>query len=119
MERNEILAKIGGGDLRVREDHGGIMSSAHFRKTPDFHDIDVALLISDLPSYQRIKFALKVAGELERSRRTTSGFDIKILNSSPIYFRHESVRTGVLVFNRDREKREEYEAHLVNLATFS
>lgn len=86
-----------------------------FIKTGDFHDIDVALLLlEDLPPYQRVKFALRLAGELERSMKPRREFDVKILNSSPVYFQYEVVRTGVLVFERDREARAVYESHLIS-----
>ncbi|MEA2053766.1 MAG: nucleotidyltransferase domain-containing protein, partial [Candidatus Thermoplasmatota archaeon] len=54
-----------------------------FVNSENFNDIDVALLISkELNPYERFKFAMKVARELERAMKPRIEFDVKILNYS-------------------------------------
>ena len=86
-----------------------------FPKTDRFNDIDVALLVSnELTPYEKLKFELKVAGELERNIKPRVEFDVKILNYSPIYFQYEVVKNGVAAYVKDQDKRVEYEAHLIS-----
>jgi uncharacterized protein len=114
MDRIWIVAEIG----RIVSEFEEIDASyvfGSFLKTDKFNDIDVALLIADdLPPYERLKFELKVAGELERNINPRIQFDVKILNYSPVYFQYETVKTGKAVFVRDQDKRVEYEAHLIS-----
>lgn len=86
-----------------------------FVNSENFNDIDVALLISkELNPYERFKFAMKVARELERAMKPRIEFDVKILNYSPIEFQYEVLKTGKAVFVRDKVKKEEYEAATIS-----
>lgn len=40
--------------------------------------------------------------------------EIKILNQQPLYFQFLILKTGKLVFCRDKKRRTEYEAHLLS-----
>lgn len=86
-----------------------------FLNTDRFNDIDVAILVSnDLMPYEKLKFELKVAGELERNIKPRVQFDVKILNYSPIYFQYEAVKNGLVAYVKNQDKRVEYEAHLIS-----
>jgi predicted nucleotidyltransferase len=114
MGKHGILAEIGKAIAGYKEvDIAYVFGS--FRQSDQFNDIDIAMLISEeLTPYKRLKFELKVAGELEQCIKPRIEFDVKILNYSPVYFQYEVVKAGVAVFVRDLEKRVEYEAHLIS-----
>ena len=81
----------------------------------EFEDIDIAVLLSAPPSaYESERFAVRVAGALERALEFKFEFDVKVLNSSPIYFQHEVVRDGKLLFCRDEARRVGYESRLLS-----
>ena len=61
-----------------------------------------------------MKFAMRIGRELERAFKHSFEFDVKILNLSPIYFQHEVVKNGRVVFSRDEAKRIEYEAEVLS-----
>jgi len=76
----------------------------------DFRDIDVAVLFSKpLEPYESMKLAMRIAGELEREFGHRYQFDVKVLNSSPLYFQHEVIKTGRPVYSRDEKVRTAYE----------
>ncbi len=114
MYRDGILAEI----KRILSKFEEIDASyvfGSFLKTDRFNDIDVALLVSnELKPYEKLKFELKVARELERKIKPRVLFDVKILNNSPIYFQYEVVKNGVAAYVKDQDKRVEYEAHLIS-----
>jgi predicted nucleotidyltransferase len=85
-----------------------------FLDRDDFGDIDVAVhLCKDLMPYQRFKLSQKAARILERGIEPRIVFDLRILNCAPVYFQYEVISKGILVLERDREERVEYEAHLI------
>ncbi len=114
MDKNAILRKTGEVISRFNEvDIAYIFGS--FLKSDRFNDIDVALVLSkELNPYNRFKFAMKVAKELEREIKPRFEFDVKILNYSPIEFQHEVLKEGKIVFLRDENKRIEYESRLIS-----
>jgi uncharacterized protein len=114
MDRNGILAEIGRILSKFEEIDASYVFGS-FLKADSFNDIDVALLVSnDLTPYEKLKFELKVAGELERKIKPRVQFDVKILNYSPVYFQYEVVKNGVVAYVKDQDKRVEYEAHLIS-----
>jgi hypothetical protein len=81
----------------------------------DFHDIDVAIhLCKEQSPYQRFKLSQKAARSLEQGIRPRVDFDVRILNYAPAYFQYEVISKGIVVLERDRERRVDYEAHLVS-----
>jgi predicted nucleotidyltransferase len=86
-----------------------------FLERDDFHDIDVAIhLCKEQSPYQRFKLASKVAGSLEQAVQPRIEFDVRILNNAPAYFQYEVINKGIVVLERDREKRVDYEADLIS-----
>ncbi|MCK9564488.1 MAG: nucleotidyltransferase domain-containing protein [Methanothrix sp.] len=86
-----------------------------FLERDDFHDIDVAIhLCKEQSPYQRFKLASKVARNLEKGILPRVDFDVRILNYAPAYFQYEVISKGIVVLERDREKRVDYEAHLIS-----
>lgn len=81
----------------------------------DFADVDVAVLIAGEPSpYQAMRFARRVERELERALCHRFEADVKILNTAPIAFQHEVIRSGRPVFSRDRGRTVGYEADILS-----
>lgn len=80
-----------------------------------FNDIDIGIVISDLKSpYQMLKFAMNLAKIFERKLDYKWEFDIKILNSTPIYFQHSVIKNGELLFYRNELERINYEESVLN-----
>jgi predicted nucleotidyltransferase len=114
MDRGRVLAEIERVLSKFKEIDASYVFGS-FLKTDGFNDIDVALLVSnELTPYEKLKFELKVAGELERKIKPRVQFDVKILNYSPIYFQYEVVKNGVAAYVKDQDKRVDYEAHLIS-----
>jgi uncharacterized protein len=86
-----------------------------FLERDDFRDIDVAIHLADEQApYQRFKLAHKIARCLEHGIKPRVDFDVRILNYAPDYFQYEVISKGVIVLERDRERRVDYEAHLIS-----
>lgn len=113
-DKKEVMSKI--GELISRfDDVEMAYVFGSFIQSDDFNDIDVALLVSkELNPYERFKFAMKVARELERGIKPRVEFDVKIQNYSPIEFQYEVLKKGKVVFLRDRTKKVEYEYELIS-----
>jgi predicted nucleotidyltransferase len=81
----------------------------------DFADVDVAILVSGDPSPGRaMRFALLVERELEQALGYRFEVDVKILNTAPVSFQHEVLRSGRPIFSRDRERTICYEADVLS-----
>ncbi|MDD4471633.1 MAG: nucleotidyltransferase domain-containing protein [Methanoculleus sp.] len=82
----------------------------------DFGDVDVAVLVAGEPApYQAMRFARRVERELERGFCYRFEADVKVLNTAPISFQHEVIKSGRLAFSRDRERGIRYEAGVLSL----
>jgi len=114
MERKEVLRKI--REIISRFDDVEIAYIfGSFLKGDKFNDIDIAIFLSkELNPYRRFKFSMEMARELERGMKPRLGFDVKILNYSPVEFQHEVLKKGKVVFLRDETKRIEYESKLIS-----
>jgi len=58
--------------------------------------------------------ASSVARSLENAVQPRVDFDVRSLNYAPAYFQYEVISKGVVVLERDHEKRVDYEAHLIS-----
>ena len=86
-----------------------------FMERDDFRDIDVAIHLSkDLLPYQRFKLSQKAAGSLERAIEPRFDYDVRILNTAPAYFQYEVICKGIIVLERDKEMRADFEAHIIS-----
>ncbi|MEM2145144.1 MAG: nucleotidyltransferase domain-containing protein [Candidatus Jordarchaeaceae archaeon] len=67
-----------------------------------FRDVDVAIYVmEEYDSYGLMKFSLRVARALENKVQPRLEFDVKDLNTAPITFQYEVIRSGRLIFSRD------------------
>ena len=81
----------------------------------DFGDVDVAILVAGKPTpYQAMRFARKIERELEQGFRYRFEADVKILNTAPVSFQYEVIKSGQRVFSRDNERRVRYEAGVLS-----
>ena len=86
-----------------------------FLEREAFNDIDVALYVSgDFSIYERVRFSLKVGRELEKAIEPRCAFDVKVLNHAPIAFQYEVIKTGKVVFSKDKAKQIGYEAEVLS-----
>lgn len=86
-----------------------------FSRGREFNDIDVAILLRTAPpAYEAMKSAMRVARELENALGYKFEFDVKVLNFSPIYFQHEVIKKGKLIFCRNEARRVRYETSVLS-----
>ncbi len=86
-----------------------------FYEGREFRDIDVAVLLSRSRSaYESARLAMRIGGALEKALKYKFEFDVKVLNSSPIYFQHEVIKNGKLIFCRSEAKRVRYESRVLS-----
>ena len=80
-----------------------------FLERDDFHDIDVAICLCEEQSpNDGFKLTQRVAIDLEKGVEPRVNFDVRILNSAPVYFQYKVISKGIAVLERDRERRVEY-----------
>ncbi len=81
----------------------------------DFADVDVAVRVSGEPSPGRaMRFRAMVERELELALGYRFEVDVKVLNTAPVSFQHEVLRSGRMIFSRDRERTICYEADVLS-----
>lgn len=114
MNKNKALERIG-TILVGFEDVDFAYVFGSFLERNDFNDIDVAIYLPrELAPYERFKLSQRVARVLEEGIEPRANFDVRILNCAPPYFQYEVIRQGTAVMERDRERRVDYEAHLIS-----
>ncbi len=80
----------------------------------DFHDIDIGVLVAgERTPYEVFKYAMKIASNLERCITPRYEVDLRILNTAPVKFQYEVVKTGRVVFARDENLRTAFEADVL------
>jgi uncharacterized protein YutE (UPF0331/DUF86 family)/predicted nucleotidyltransferase len=95
----------------------------------DFRDIDVAVYLIPYPpphtevcgsevcgysSYERFKFAMRIGRTIEKALFIRREVDVRILNEAPPSFQYEVMRTGQLIFQREKQRRICYEGHILS-----
>ena len=89
-----------------------------FTRDEPFQDIDLAVFISqtarDLDPYAIYKLQMQVAREVQERITPSVPIDVRVLNDAPVEFQYEVICSGRLVFDRDREKRTEFEADIIS-----
>ena len=89
--------------LKTKKEVGFAFLHGSFLEERSFHDIDVAVFISeDGISEDLFKYELSLSSILED--RVRLPMDVKILNHAPIAFRYEVTR-GEVIFSRKEEAR--------------
>lgn len=80
----------------------------------DFNDIDIGLLVAgERTPYELFKYAMKIASDLERCITPRYEVDLRVLNTAPVEFQYEVVKTGQVVFARDENVRVAFEADVL------
>lgn len=86
-----------------------------FLEGDEFHDIDIALLVSSEKSNVReLRFALRMGTAIEKAIKPRFEVDVRILNSSPIGFQYQVIKKGKLIFCRSEVTRINYEADVLS-----
>jgi predicted nucleotidyltransferase len=80
----------------------------------DFNDIDIGLLVAgERTPYELFKYAMRIASDLERCITPRCEVDLRVLNTAPLEFQYEVVKTGQVVFARDENVRVAFEADVL------
>lgn len=80
----------------------------------DFNDIDIGLLVAgERTPYELFKYAMRIASDLERCITPRYEVDLRVLNTAPVEFQYEVVKTGRVVFARDENVRVAFEADVL------
>ena len=87
--------------LKTKKEVGFAFLHGSFLEERSFHDIDVAVFISEVPE-DFFDYELSLSSILEDRIRLP--IDVKILNHAPIAFRYEVTR-GEVILSRDEEAR--------------
>ena len=81
----------------------------------DFHDIDIGLIVSgERKPYELFRYAMEIASDVERCITPRYEVDLRILNTAPVEFQYEVVKTGRAVFARDESLRIAFEADVLS-----
>jgi predicted nucleotidyltransferase len=93
----DILEKK--GEILFSYIHGSFMEN-------DFRDIDIAVYLEDTKRF------LKYELNLEREIEDVVGFpvDVRVLNQSPLSFRFNVIKNGILLFSNDENIRCDFES---------
>jgi len=113
-EREDVLGTIREVIASFFEVEAGYIFGSFCRG--DFADVDVAVLITGEPTADRaMRLARKIERHLERALSHRFVVDVKVLNTAPISFQHEVIKSGRQVFSRDRDRTVRYEANVLSL----
>ena len=76
-----------------------------------FSDIDIALIMDDLPDkHQPLQMEMKIASLLDQ--RFKMPFDIRTINNAPLKVKGEVVTRGRLIYCKDEEFRVSFETYV-------
>lgn len=79
-------------------------------------DIDIGVVIDTknlAGEFQKLKYELAISRELESFLGPPyQEIDLKVLNSAPLYFQYEVIKSGEIIFSKSEKERVIYEAQL-------
>lgn len=78
-----------------------------FAKQEDFKDIDVAVSLKDIPS-SPLQYELALEAKL-MAAVAHYPVDVRVLNASPVSFKYNVIRGGVLLLVRDDDLRADFQ----------
>jgi hypothetical protein len=81
-----------------------------FARSEPFGDLDVAVLMA-APVAAPLAFELKLEGDLEK--RVRIPVDVRVLNHAPQPFQYSVIREGILILDRDPNRRAAFEGNVV------
>lgn len=85
-----------------------------FLTRDDYHDLDLALLLErGMDPYSEEKLAQKIAFDCEIRTGHISPVDIRVLNTEPVWFAFEVIRTGRKIFEKSPDLFIPYEVSVV------
>lgn len=88
-----------------------------FLAAQEFDDIDIAVYL--YPEYlakqpSRFKIEQRLAADLERYITPRCEIDLKILNYAPIRFQYKMLKSGKLIYSRNRKELIRYEGNTIS-----
>ena len=108
--RHAIFSRIAGF---LSSQHSDILAAyvfGSFARREDFGDLDVAVLM-EAPPEGALAFELKLERDLEKLMRLS--VDVRILNSAPQPFQYNVIREGVVLVDRDPNRRAAFEGNVI------
>ena len=85
-----------------------------FLRHDTYQDIDIAILLTGpMEPYALFKLQMQIAGEIEDLLSPHVPCDVRVLNSAPVEFQYEAIRTGSIIFCRNEEQRIDYETDMM------
>jgi hypothetical protein len=85
-----------------------------FLRHDTYQDIDLAILLTGpMEPYTLFKLQMQIAGEIEDLLSPHVPCDVRVLNSAPVEFQYEAIRTGSIIFCRNEEQRIDYETDMM------
>jgi len=78
-----------------------------FASEDDFKDIDIGVFIYGEESKSPLKLELKLEGEIEDVIHIP--VDIRVINNAPPYFIYNVLKGGIVIVDRDRSLRSDFE----------
>ena len=113
-EKEEVIRTIQAILAGFDEIEAGYIFGSFCRE--DFGDVDVAVLVTGKPgTREALRLRARIEREVERGTGYRFRVDAKILNTAPISLQYEVIKSGRLVYARDRGARIQYEAGVLSL----
>lgn len=108
-EREGLIEKVG-SFFSVRKDvvFAYLFGSCITGET--FRDMDIAVFLKEAPTMP-LKLEISLSNEIwQFLGKPKFEVDVKVLNSAPVYFQYEVIKTGRIIYSKDEAERIEYEA---------
>lgn len=110
---NHVIARLRAtapGVLAVEPVTVACLFGSHARgEANQLSDVDVALLVPDVPPPDRLNLLLRVGARLESAARVGE-LDVVVLDGSPLTLTGRVVRDGIAIYGTDDPLRLEYES---------
>lgn len=105
-EKEKVLERI--ADLLGRREEI-LFAFVHgsFTGDGDFADIDLAIYLNEGASDSAVSYEIRLEMELEKI--LGHPVDVRILNAAPLSFQYQVCRSGIVVLERDKDRRVDYQ----------
>lgn len=85
-----------------------LFGSASTGKKTTLSDIDIAILLSEMNTYDELHFEMKLREDISKVLETED-FDLALLNRAPLVLRYQVLKTGKLLYSKDEVSRISFE----------
>ena len=106
-ERARICETIAARLVRSFPDIAAAYIFGSFVDRGSFGDIDIGILLAGEKVPAALEFELSMETALEKEVRLP--VDVRVLNSAPLSFQHQVIKSGLLVIDKDPNRRAAFE----------